>query len=228
MRTTKLSTTLAILFFASATLFTGCNKNDGERSLLGPEDQFLNSHQFPVQLAPGAVDLGVAGNFVILSKSGITSDPASVITGDIGTSPITGAAITGITCPDVTGTIYTVSAAGPLPCRMIDPSMLATAVLNMQAAYNDATGRAADVTELGAGDISGMTLVPGVYKWGTGLLIAADVTLSGGANDVWIFQVAGTLTMSSECENYFEWWRTSQEYFLAGSRRRCLTRLQSF
>ncbi len=38
-----------------------------------------------------------------------------------------------------------------------------------------------------------MTLRPGLYKWGTGLFITTDVTLSGGPNDVWIFQVAGTL-----------------------------------
>ena len=35
------------------------------------------------------------------------------------------------------------------------------------------------------------------YKWGTGLLITTDVTLSGGPDDVWIFQVAGTLTQAS-------------------------------
>ena len=39
------------------------------------------------------IDLGVAGNFAILSKTGITSVYKSTITGDIGTSPITGAAL---------------------------------------------------------------------------------------------------------------------------------------
>ena len=58
-------------------------------------------------------------------------------------------------------------------------------------------GRAPDVTELGAGNIGGMTLTPGVYKWGTGLLIPTDVTLSGSATAVWIFQIAQNLTMSS-------------------------------
>jgi len=67
----------------------------------------------------------------------------------------------------------------------------------MERAYTDAAGRAAGRTELGAGDIGGMTSPPGVYKWGTGLLIPTDVTLSGNADDVWIFQVAGNLTMSS-------------------------------
>jgi hypothetical protein len=55
-----------------------------------------------------------------------------------------------------------------------------------------------DHTELGAGDITSMTLAPGLYKWGTGVLVSAGgVTLSGGANDVWIFQIAQTLTVSN-------------------------------
>jgi hypothetical protein len=36
-----------------------------------------------------------------------------------------------------------------------------------------------------------------VYRWYTGVLIPTDVTLSGGPNDVWIFQIAQSLTMSS-------------------------------
>jgi hypothetical protein len=54
-----------------------------------------------------------------------------------------------------------------------------------------------DATELGAGEIGGLTLTPGLYKWGRGLLITNDVTLSGGPNDVWIFQVAGSLNEGS-------------------------------
>ncbi|MCJ7697748.1 MAG: ice-binding family protein, partial [Thermoplasmata archaeon] len=46
-------------------------------------------------------------------------------------------------------------------------------------------------------DIGGLTLVPGLYKWGTGVIIPTNVTLSGGANDVWIFQIVGTLDISS-------------------------------
>ena len=41
-----------------------------------------------------------------------------------------------------------------------------------------------------------MTLEPGLYKWSSGLLISTDITLSGGANDVWIFQVAGDITQA--------------------------------
>jgi hypothetical protein len=42
-----------------------------------------------------------------------------------------------------------------------------------------------------------MTLAPGVYKWSSGLLIPTDVTLTGSATDVWIFQVAQDLTVDS-------------------------------
>jgi len=54
------------------------------------------------------------------------------------------------------------------------------------SAYTDAAGRAANYTELYTGDISGRTLTPGVYKWGTGVLINADVTLNGGVKLLWI------------------------------------------
>jgi len=77
------------------------------------------------------------------------------------------------------------------------PSALTTAIADMQLAFTDAAGRAPGVTELGAGNIGGMNLAPGVYKWGTGLLIPTDVTLTGTATDVWIFQIAQNLTMSS-------------------------------
>jgi len=67
----------------------------------------------------------------------------------------------------------------------------------METAFTAAAARAPDVTELGAGMIGSVTLAPGVYKWSTGLLIPTNVTLSGSATDVWIFQIAQDLTLSS-------------------------------
>jgi hypothetical protein len=67
----------------------------------------------------------------------------------------------------------------------------------MGTAYTNAAGRTPDYTELGAGNIGGMNLGPATYKWGTGVLIPTNVTLTGGANDVWIFQIAQGLTVSS-------------------------------
>jgi len=148
-------------------------------------------------LGPVPVNLGTAGTFALLSKTGITDVYASAIVGDVGTSPITGAALL-LTCGEVSGKLFVVDAAGPLPCAINNASFLDTAVLDMGFAYDDAAGRVfPDFTELGAGEIGGLTLEPGLYKWGTALLISTDVTLTGGPDDVWIFQVAGTLNQAN-------------------------------
>jgi hypothetical protein len=144
------------------------------------------------------VKLGSAGTFALLSKTGITDVYASVINGDVGAIPISGAAI-GLTCAEVaTGIIYTVDAAGPLPCSVTAATLLTAAVSDMETAYTDAAGRVLpDYTELGSGEIGGKTLVPGLYKWGTDLSISTNVTLAGSATDVWIFQVSGGIKQAS-------------------------------
>jgi hypothetical protein len=149
-----------------------------------------------------AVNLGMAGTYVILAKTGVSTVPASTITGNLGVSPVFATAITGFpltadstnvfsTSPQVTGQIFAADYAPPTPAN------LTAAVSDMLLAFTNAAGRAPDVTELGAGDIGGMTLPPGVYKWGTGLLIPADITLNGNATAVWIFQIAQNLTVSN-------------------------------
>ena len=146
---------------------------------------------------PAPVNLRSAGAFVILSKSGITNVPTSAITGNIGTSPITGAAITGLPCVEVTGIIYTVNAAGPA-CRVKNPVLLTAAVSDMATAYTDAAGRQLpNFTNLGGGHINGLTLKPGLYKWGTTVHFATVITLAGGPNAVWIFQVGQGLTVGN-------------------------------
>lgn len=145
---------------------------------------------------PAPVDLRTAGNFVILAQSEITNVPASVVTGDLGLSPATGAGI-GLTCAQVSGATYSVDAAGPLPCRVTDATRLTAAIGDKGTAYTDAAGRAPDFTELGAGNIGGLNLGPATYKWSSNVLIPTDVTLTGGPNDVWIFQIAQGLTVSN-------------------------------
>jgi hypothetical protein len=174
---------------------TSVIKPTGLHSGLSPAEKATDAQKQSTSLQ--SVKLGVAGNFVILSKTGITDVYKSSITGDIGTSPITGAALL-VSCAEVSGTIYTVDAAGPLPCRITSASMLTTAISNMQTAYTDAAGRSnPNFLNLGAGNIGGKTLTPGLYKFTSSVVIPTDVTISGGPNDVWIFQVAGTLNMSS-------------------------------
>ena len=180
------------MVLVSALLLAACGGQDGIRS----ESRSANLSG-PLNIGPAPVSLGTAGTFAILSKSGITDVYKSVITGNVGTSPITGAALL-LTCGEVTGKISVVDAAGPLPCAVNDAPSLTAAVLDMQTAYVDAAGRSSpNFTELGAGEIGGLTLTPGLYKWGTGLLISTDVTLSGGPDDVWIFQVAGTMNQAN-------------------------------
>ena len=168
----------------------------GVKDLAGNAMVANKTWSFTAAKGPAPVNLGTAGNFVILSKSGITDVPTSAVVGDVGSSPITGAAIL-VTCTEVTGKVYSVDAAGPAPCVLTDATRLTTAIGDMAIAYTDAAGRTLpDFTELGAGDISGKTLVAGLYKWSTSVSINTDVTLTGGPNDVWIFQIAGNLTLA--------------------------------
>ncbi len=148
-----------------------------------------------------AVNLGTSGNYVILAKTAITNNPTSAITGALGLSPaaesyITGFALTDATgystSPQVTGKVYAADQTSPTPIT------LTTAVGDMLTAYSDAAGRPSpDFSELGAGNIGGLTLAPGLYKWTNTVTLPTAITISGNATDVWIFQIAGDLTMSS-------------------------------
>jgi hypothetical protein len=92
----------------------------------------------------------------------------------------------------VTGKVYAADMATPTDVN------LTTAVNNMITAYNDAAGRPTpDFLELGTGNIGGKTLTAGLYKWTSTVTIPTDLTLSGGADDVWIFQISGDLTQSA-------------------------------
>jgi ice-binding like protein len=149
------------------------------------------------------VELGTADDYAILAKTGVDTVPPSVITGDVGCSPAAATYITGFSpltadstatfssSPQVTGKVYASTYTAPTP------SKLTTAIGDMETAFTDAAGRAPDFTEKGAGNIGGLTLVPGTYQWSTGLLIPTDVTLNGGASAVWIFQIAEDLTVAN-------------------------------
>lgn len=153
---------------------------------------------------PLPVNLRTAANFAILSKAAVSTTGTTAVVGDIGVSPAAASFITGFgliadpsntfsRSPYVTGKIYASNYATPTPANMT------AAVSDMETAFTDAAGRTLpDFTELHSGDISGQTLVPGLYKWGTGVLItSAGVTLAGGPNDVWIFQIAQDLTVNN-------------------------------
>jgi len=156
------------------------------------------------QSTPAPVNLGTAGNFVILAKTGISTTGVTAITGDIGVSPTAAVSITGFglimdpsgtfsTSSLITGKVYAADYTAPTPTKMT------TAIGDMQTAYTNAAGRVSpDYTELYTGDLTGKILTHGLYKWSTGVSVAAGgTTISGSATDVWIFQIAGNLTVAN-------------------------------
>ncbi|MDP3177824.1 MAG: ice-binding family protein, partial [Spirochaetaceae bacterium] len=146
---------------------------------------------------PVPVLLGKAGEYVILSKTGISTVPYSNIVGDIGVSPAAATSITGFslvldpgnefaTSSQVTGKVFAADNLDP------SSSNLTMAIHDLELAIADAAGRTApNWSELNGGEIGGMSLAPGLYSWSGGLAISRDVTLDGGAGDSWLFQAAG-------------------------------------
>jgi hypothetical protein len=159
-------------------------------------------------VGPTAVNLGTAGDFAILTKSGISTTGVTSITGDIGVSPAAATAMTGFGLimdtngqsshtPIVIGKAYASDYAAPTPAKMT------TAVSDMETAFTTANGLTtpAPIVDLYAGDISGRILPPGLYKWSTGVLVtSAGVTLTGGPNDTWVFQIAQNLTINNNAK----------------------------
>lgn len=161
------------------------------------------SWDFSAAAGPAPVDLGTAGQFAILAKSAVSTTGTTHVTGDLGLSPAAGTYYTGFsdtldatntfsTSRFVTGRLYAASMATPTPVR------LTTAVGDMGTAYTDASGRVnPTASELGSGELGGLTLTPGFYKWSSAVKASNDVTLSGGPNDTWILQVGQTLNLAS-------------------------------
>jgi ice-binding like protein len=172
-------------------------------------DSASNNAQNPNGKGPAPVSLGPTGalsgasSYVILAKTGVSNVTGSTVTGDMGLSPAAASFITGFsliadgtnvfsTSSSVVGKVYAANYAVP------SPTNLTTAIGSMETAYTDAAGRSTpDFLELGTGSIGGLTLVPGLYKWTSTVTIPTDVTIAGGANDVWIFQTSGDLSIAA-------------------------------
>ncbi|HEY5956228.1 MAG TPA: ice-binding family protein, partial [Polyangiaceae bacterium] len=146
------------------------------------------------------------GGYVLLAKTAITNATGSSISGGhVGLSPAAASFISGFAMVADPSNVWATAAAVVAPGKIYasdyaapTPANLTAAVLDMQADYEDAAGRITpDFLNLGSGNIGGLTLAPGLYTWETGVTIANDVTLAGGANDVWILQIANDLDVSS-------------------------------
>ena len=184
---------LLVLLAACGGSSGGNNNNPPNPSGAGPAPVALGS----------AGSMGAAGSYVILAKTGISNVTGSKVTGDLGLSPAAASFVTGFalvadttnvfaTSSSVIGKVYAANYAVP------SPSNLTTAIGAMETAYIDAAGRTSpDHTELASGSLGGLTLAPGLYKWTTSVSIPTNTTISGGANDVWIFQMSGDLTTAA-------------------------------
>jgi hypothetical protein len=152
-----------------------------------------------VHAAQPTVDLQTAAPFAILAGTPSITDAgnASVINGNVGLAPATGAGI-GLLCSQVTGTIYSVDAAGPLPCRVTDGPLMVTAKNHLTAAYIDAAGRTPTTTV--PTELGGTTKTAGVYDSASttfGITAGAGPLILDGQGDpssVFIFEMNATGT----------------------------------
>ena len=191
VQTTALATLLLVVFIG------GCKDSN-----TGPNDDIV----IPIQTVNQAsVNLRTSGDYVILAGSGISNNPTTAITGNIGLSPAAGSFITGFslvytsgdqqaTSSQITGNVYASDYASPTP------SNLTSAQSNLTIAYNDAAGRTSTSIVSLSGNIGGLTLTPGLYKSSGSLEISSgDLTFDakGNSEAVFIIQIASTFSTNS-------------------------------
>jgi hypothetical protein len=172
---------LALNTLYTATITTGAENLAGNPLATDFVWSFTTSTVACIPIVP----LGTACSFGILGGSTVTNSGTSTfVTGDIGVWP--GTAITGFTAQNFSGTEH----AGDAVAQ--------TAQGDLTTAYNYAA--AAPGGAVLPADIGGETLAPGVYKTTSAqpsLGITGNLTLSGDANGVWIFQIVSTLTTAA-------------------------------
>ncbi|KAK4700106.1 hypothetical protein P7C70_g6145, partial [Phenoliferia sp. Uapishka_3] len=151
---------------------------------------------------PSPVNLGTSGNYAVLAKTGVSTVPKSSITGDLGASPVAQTYYTGFsntndetntfsTSSQVTGRLYAADNASPTP------SVLTTAVSDMETAYTDASSRSnPDYLNLLDGNFGEYTFGPGLYNWGSDVSFNGDCIINGTTNDTFLFQVTGEINVA--------------------------------
>jgi len=183
-----------------AGLVAGCGSDDGGGVLPVPPG---NAAGAVCTAGAACVDLLTAGNFTILSQTGITNTGShtTAITGDIGSSPITGAAMDDVFCSEISGTIYGVDAgyvgSGDASCYAGSPADKTTvdnAVADSVTAYGNALGKTPTVTD----PTCAAPIGPGVYNFSVAnITLNADCTLAGSPTGVWVFQITGNLVQAA-------------------------------
>lgn len=131
---------------------------------------------------PAPVDLKSAAPFAILATATTTTTGGGIINGDVGLYPV---GSQGIPAGQIHGTIYN---GGPIAAQAqldLNDAIIAASPAQLPGGIN------------AGAELGGQTLVAGVYVSPSGAydITSVDLTLHGGPNDVWIFQMASTLTV---------------------------------
>lgn len=194
----KILRTITLATLAMAVFIGGCKD-----SSTGANDDIV----IPIQTVTQAtVNLRTAGSYTVLAGSGISNNPTSSITGNIGLSPSASSFITGFSLvytsgdekassAQITGDVYASDYASPTP------ALLTAAKGDLTTAYNDAAGRTSTSIVLLSGNIGGLTLTPGLYKSSGSLEISSgDLTFDakGNADATFIIQIASSFSTSSD------------------------------
>jgi hypothetical protein len=144
----------------------------------------MAAQQTLLAAGPAPVNLRSAAPFTILATSTTTTTGGGIINGDVGLSPV---GSQGIPPDKINGTIYNGDTNG----------VAAQAQLDLTAAIIAASPAQLPGGINAGAELGGQTLVPGVYQSPSGsYAITGDLTLFGGPNDVWVFQMASTLTVA--------------------------------
>lgn len=195
--------------FALSAFVVGCGSgsDDPAAAPVDPVTPVVDPVGAVCTAGDACVPLGTAGHYTILAMSGVTTTGTTAITGHVG-SASTASNTTGFaevldtsgafsTSPQVTGKLYAIDYAEPTPTELTS----ATGPGGAGGAFTSANGKQlslGDFTNVGAGNLSGLTLPAGVYEWSTGVSVDAGSTviLDGSATDVWVLKIAGGITMN--------------------------------
>ena len=174
---------------------------DGVTNGASPEAAHVGVRPGATPRGPAPIALGTAANFAVLAKYRVSTALESVVTGNVGVNVSGPTGMTGFsltldrsgrfsTSSQIVGRVYAADHTMPANLEM--------AVRNMESAYSQAVGETPhDITRLGASELGRRTLGPGLYQQGDGVLISSNVTLDGGLDDVWLFQIAGGITAAA-------------------------------